>query len=149
MVIVALQLMFSLVGIFWRAPLVYPITEVVVYAIMFYFVYMGLSLLNDNYPDTPLTTRQRRHFNWLFLINFLLITYLFAQVIAEARRVFPWILEIEAGTGTYIRTLTVLVINIFVFLLHVVFLGGMFQLRRVIYQNTMKNWYNQFDGGKK
>jgi len=148
MVLVALQLMLSVVGIFWRKQLVYPITEVLAYGVIFLFVYMGLSLLNYNYPDTPLTQKQRKNFNWLFLINFLLIAYLFAQLIAEWRRAFPLISEINAASGAFLTVFSMLLINLLIFVLHVIFLGGMYQLRRVIYQNTMNSFYSPFDEEK-
>lgn len=149
MVLVAFQMMLSLAGLFYRKQLIYPVTEGIAYNLIFFFVYMGLSLLNYNYPDTPLTQKQKRNFNWLFLINFLLIAYLFAQLIAEWRVVIPWITLVEGSFFNYLSLVAMLVMNIFIFVLHLVFLGGMFQLRRVIYQNTMKNWYNQFDEEKK
>ncbi len=149
MVLVAFEMMLSVSGIFFRTKLIYPITETLAYAVMFFFVYMGLSMLNYNYPDTPLTAKQKRNFNWLFLVNFLLIAYLFAQVIVEWRRVIPWISLIEGRTIDYISVLTTLLLTMLVFVLHVIFLGGMYTLRRVIYQNTMDGWYRQFDEEKK
>jgi hypothetical protein len=149
MVLVALQLMLGVSGIFYRKNIIFPITEVLAYGVIFIFVYMGLSILNYNYPDTPLTPKQRRNFNWLFLLNFLLIAYLFGQVVSEWRRVIPWITLIEGRFLDYLSLVTMLIMNIIIFVLHLVFLGGMYQLRRVIYQNTMNNWYNQFEDEKK
>jgi len=149
LVLVALLLMLGLRGLFFSLKIVYPITELLCYGVMFLFVYMGLSLLNYNYPDTPLTPRQRRNFNWLFLINFLLIAYLFGQLVSEWKLVVPWITLVKAKYSDYLSALTMLVINILVFVLHVVFLGGMFKLRRVIHENTMNSWYNQFEEEKK
>lgn len=149
MVLVACQLMLSVTGLFWRKQLVYPITEIIAYSIIFFFVYMGLSLLNDNYPDTPLTPKQKRNFNYLFIVNFLLIAYLFAQVIAEWRRVVPYLFEMELTIRSYIILSAMLAMNLVIFALHLVFLVGMFNLRRAIYRNTMHTWYNQFDEEKK
>jgi hypothetical protein len=149
MVLVALLLVLGVRGIFYRSKIIFPITEVLAYGTIFFFVYMGLSLLNYNYPDTPLTPRQRRHFNWLFLVNFLLVAYLFGQLISEWRRVIPWITLVEGRFLNYFSLLTMLIMNFVIFILQLVFLGGMFQLRRVIHQNTVNNWYNQFDDEKK
>jgi hypothetical protein len=149
MVLVGLQLMLSLSGIFYRTKIIYPVTELLAYGVIFFFVYMGLSLLNYNYPDTPLTPRQRRNFNWLFLINFLLVAYLFGQLISEWRRVIPWITLMEGKFFNYLSFMAGLIMNFVIFILHLVFLGGMYQLRSVIYQNTMNNWYNQFEDEKK
>lgn len=149
MVLVALQLMLSVSSIFWRKQLVYPITETLAYGVIFVFVYMGLSILNYNYPDNPLTPRQKRNFNWLFLINFLLIAYVFAQLLVEFKGVFPMIFEIEAPLRTYLLLGALVLINLLIFVLHLVFLGGMYKLRRIIYENTVTQWVNQFDEEKK
>lgn len=149
MVLVALQLMLSVSSLFWRAQLIYPITESVAYTLIFIFVYMGLAILNDNYPDVPLTPKQKRHFNWLFLLNFLLIAYVFAQLLVEWKGVFPIIFEIEAPLRTYIMLISLVTINLLIFILHLVFLGGMYKLRRTIYENTVNQWVNQFDEEKK
>lgn len=149
LVLVALQMMLSVAGLFYRGDIIYPITESIAYGIIFFFIYMGLSMLNYNYPDTPLTPRQKRNFNWLYLVNFLLIAYLFAQVITEWRNVVPLLVITEAKMVHYVSWSSMLIINIVIFILHLVFLGGMFQLRKVIYQHTMNNWYNQFDEEKK
>lgn len=149
MVLVALQLMLGVSGLFYRSKIIYPLTETLAYGIMFIFVYMGLSLLNYNYPDQPLTPKQRRNFNWLFLVNFLLVAYLFGQLISEWRRVIPWITLVEGSFRVYLSLLTMLVMNFVIFILHIVFLGGMYQLRRVIHQNTMNNWIDQFGDEKK
>jgi hypothetical protein len=149
MVLVAFQMMIAVAGIFYRKQSIFPISEAIAYGLIFFFVYMGLSLLNYNYPDTPLTPRQKRNFNWLFLINFLLVAYLFGQLLKEWRVVIPWIALVEGSFFNYLSLVAMLVMNLVIFVLHLLFLGGMYQLRRVIYQNTMNNWYNQFEDEKK
>lgn len=149
MVLVALQLMLGVSGMFYRKQLIFPITEAIAYGIIFIFVYMGLSLLNYNYPDVPLTPKQRRNFNWLFIINFLLVAYVFGQFLSEWRVVVPWLMLVEGSLANYLSLIAMLVTDGVIFILHLVFLGGMYQLRRVIYQNTMNKWYSQFDEEKK
>lgn len=149
LVLVALLLMLGLRGLFFSLKIIYPITEILCYGVIFFFVYMGLSLLNYNYPDTPLTPKQRKQFNWLFLVNFLLVAYLFGQLISAWRGVIPYITLMQGKFSNYLSILTMPVVEAVVFVLHLVFLGGMFQLRRVIYQNTMNSWYNQFEEEKK
>jgi hypothetical protein len=149
MVLVALQLVLGVSGIFYRKQIIFPLTEALAYGIVFIFVYTGLSLLNYNYPDSPLTTSQRRNFNWLFLINFLLIAYLFGQLLTAARWIIPFLPFIKGGFLRYLSVVSWLLIDLAIFVLHIIFLLGMYQLRRVIYQNTMNSWYNQFDEEKK
>ena len=145
LVLVAVQLVLGISGIFYRSQVIYPITEAVCYGLIFVFVYMGLSILNYNYPDTPLSNAQRRNFNWLFLLNFLLIAYLFGQLVTEVKYVFPWLPYVTGGLIMYLRFISTLLLDLFIFLLHLVFLVGMYQLRRAIYTNTTKSWIEQFD----
>ncbi len=62
----------------WRAWISF-----ICYALVFVFLCQGLSILNDNYPDSPLTLSQKRRFNLLFLVNFLLIAFLFSKVVGS------------------------------------------------------------------
>lgn len=125
-------------------PLLYLI-NMLAYTAVFLFVYHGLSILNYNYPDTPLSARQKRLFNVLYLINFLLVAFLFARVVndwwmvhlvfdPESRRDYAW----------YVMT-ALLLISWFIFIIHLVTLAGMFRLRRFIHENTINTWYDQFD----
>jgi len=51
--------------------------------------YSFLNVLNNNYPDKPITGRQKNVFNWLFLLNFLLVAFLFGVLFAEYRELHP------------------------------------------------------------
>ena len=44
-----------------------------------------LNVFNNNYPDKPIVGKQKSFFNWLFLLNFLLLAFLFALIFAEYR----------------------------------------------------------------
>ena len=149
MVLVAFQSMLGVAGIFYRKKIIFPLTEAIAYGFIFIFVYMGLSLLNYNYPDTPLSNTQRKYFNWLFLINVLLVAYLFGQFITEAKFVFLLFRFVTGGFLNYASFMSWFLVDLVIFVLHIVFLVGMYQLRRSIYQNTMNNWYNQFDAENK
>src|SRR5437016_4358894 len=81
LLLVAFQGMFSISRLFYRHSIFLSMIEIITYTLVFLFVYQGLSLLNYNYPDVPLSPKQKRSFNGLFIINFLLIAFLFAQVI--------------------------------------------------------------------
>jgi hypothetical protein len=124
--------------------LLYLIT-LLAYISMFLFVYHGLSILNYNYPDTPLTAKQKRLFNILYLINFLLIAFLFARVVNDwwmVRYVFS---PDRSRDSTWFVMLGFLLISWFIFIIHLITLGGMFRLRRSIHENTINTWYDQFD----
>ncbi len=145
MVLVAFQWMLAISGLFYAGYVAFHAVGVVIYSITFMFVYSGLSLLNDNYPDTPLSDRQRRWFNWLYLVNVLFIAYLFARLIEFGRVVWPYLGKKFLSFSDYLSLLTYPLLHLFIFSFHIVFLAGMFQLRRVIYRNTMHNWYQQFE----
>ena len=115
------------------------------YTFIFTYLCQGLSILNDNYPDTPLSIQQKRRFNILFLLNFLLIAFLFSKVVG-AWWVFPFITQVGSLRGSLLYSLLFLVtLAVFMFIFHLVFLYGMYRLRQLIHQNTVTSWYQQFD----
>jgi hypothetical protein len=95
----------------------------------------------------PLSPKQKRWFNILYLINFILIAFLFAQIVNSW-----WMTQIvfdkatfTSNKGTWFYATGLLLVSWFIFIIHFVFLAGMFRLRRFIYQNTINTWYQQFD----
>jgi hypothetical protein len=122
--------------------------EIIVYILMFVFLYQGLSLLNYNYPDIPLTDKQKRQFNLLFLVNFLVIAFLFAMVVSEYRLMMPLFVFVTDSFKASLAVSSYFLFTTLVFLFHLVFLFGMYTLRRGIYQRTIDTWYHQFDENK-
>jgi hypothetical protein len=149
LVMVSLQAMLALVDLFfYNSTIWYSLAGVVIYSVMFFFIYQGLSLLNDNFPDVPLTDKQKLLFNRLFLINFLLIAWLFAKVVNNWW-VIPFVSEVnKSPVLSMMGLLAPLLLSAVTFILHLVFLWGMIRLRRVIYQNTVSTWVEQFDESK-
>lgn len=144
LVLVALQLLLSVLNLFYGS-IWFPLLGILVYAAVFYFVYNGLSVINYNFPDTPLSPKQKQIFNRLFIINFLLIAYLFAQVV-NSWWIIPFVIEADKmRLLTLLGVLLPFISAALIFILHLVFMGGMIQLRRTIHQNTVTNWYQQFD----
>lgn len=145
LVLVAFQGMLAISRLFSNQSIVMVLVELLVYTCVFVFVYDGLSLLNYNYPDIPLSPKQKRSFNLLFLLNFLFVAFLFARVVNT------WdVLSVlfAAGHLTARNWFLIIVYFIspwFVFVIHLVFLAGMFRLRRTIHKNTISSWYQQFD----
>lgn len=148
LILVVLQLLLSILDLFYGPGIGYAIAGIIVYALIFYFVYHGLSLINYNFPDTPLTPKQKQTFNRLFVVNFIIIAYLFARVLNNWY-IVPLVMEVEnIKFSSLLAVLFPFISATLVFILHLVFLGGMVQLRRVIHQNTLNSWYNQFDDSK-
>ncbi|MBO9200894.1 MULTISPECIES: hypothetical protein [Niastella] len=147
LILVAFKAMLSLRVLFSQANALVGIINIIAYALVFIFVYHGLSMLNYNYPDVPLSPKQKRWFNILFLINFILIAFLFAQIVNNW-----WMIQFVFDMGTFnaskaawLYGTALFSISWFIFIIHFVFLTGMYKLRRLIYENTVNTWYNEFD----
>lgn len=131
--------------LFTRDNVLLYFVNTIAYTMVFLFVYQGLSILNYNYPDQPLSPKQKRVFNLLYLINFILIAFLFAQVVNDWWMVrFVFDPAIAKSTAWYVMT-AFLLMSWVIFIIHLITLGGMFKLRRHIYQNTVNTWYDQFN----
>jgi hypothetical protein len=144
LILVAFKGIYSFSHLFFGTNKLVSSIDMIAYALVFIFVYQGLSMLNYNYPDIPLSPKQKRSFNILYLINFILIAYLFAQVVNNW-----WILPYVFKSGIiknywYIMG-SQLLSPWLIFIIHLVFLGGMYNLRRLIHQNTISSWYEQFE----
>jgi hypothetical protein len=145
LVLVAFKGILSFSQFFYTSSKVVSLIDIVAYFLIFLFVYHGLSMLNYNYPDVPLSPKQKRLFNILYLINFILIAYLFAQVVNSWWMV-SFVFDPANPSNQYRLTLTALLLfSWFIFIIHLVFLAGMFRLRRLIHENTISTWYEQFD----
>jgi len=153
MIVVSLELILSVGGLFNQKFFFFSLFSTLVYFLIFVFLYQGLSLINYNYPDTPLSQRQKKSFNWLYLLNFLLIAFLFGQIVNEWRTTIPiWLILEEANEvslSDYLFYGYSFLIAILLFIFHIIFLGGMYNLRRLIYQNTIETWKEQFADTKK
>ena len=145
LVLVAFKGMMSVSGVFYKTNLVVNFINAIAYSCVFLFVYHGLSMLNYNYPDIPLSPKQKRWFNILYLVNFLLIAFLFAQIVNTW-----WMGELIVHSARVVNRFWFMLTSQFllawfIFTIHLLVLGGMFRLRRLIYQNTISTWYQQFE----
>jgi hypothetical protein len=147
LILVAFKGMFSLREIFIQGNALVGFINILAYMLVFIFVYHGLSMLNYNYPDVPLSPKQKRWFNILYLLNFILIAFLFAQVV-NVWWMVPFVFDlinISKNKGVWFYITAMVLISWGIFIMHLIFLVGMFKLRRVIYENTINTWYDQFD----
>jgi hypothetical protein len=145
LILVAFKGMLSFSQLLYRGSILISCIDTVAYGLVFLFVYHGLSMLNYNYPDTPLTPRQKRMFNILYLINFILIAYLFAQVV-NSWWIVPIVFDPEhLGNRSMLILTALLLFSWVIFIIHLIILAGMFRLRRFIHENTVSTWYEQFD----
>lgn len=144
LILVAFKGIYSFSRLFYGGNNLIYFIDMISHTMVFFFVYHGLSILNYNYPDIPLSTKQKRSFNILYLINFLLIAYLFAQVVSNWWMV-PYLLNTNIIKNYWYIQAGQLIFPCFIFIIHLALLAGMFRLRRTIYQNTINSWYEQFD----
>jgi hypothetical protein len=147
LILVAFKGMLAFGEVFYQSNVVVGIIGIIAYTLVFIFVFNGLSMLNYNFPDIPLSPKQKRWFNILYLINFILIAFLFAQVVNSwwmTGFVFDKT-SFSSNKSAWFFTTALLLVSWLVFIIHFVFLAGMFKLRRLIYQNTINTWYQQFD----
>ena len=107
---------------------------------------LGLQLLFSNYPDKAVAGRQKTAFNWLYLLNFLLLAFLFGLMFSEWN-------DIELMTILLDKKPTDLPFNIWVpFLLYTclllfqfIILYGLYVLRRQLYINAYKAKQFEFE----
>lgn len=144
MTLVVLMLLISMSGVIYGDNIAWRLFESVCYALMIAFLYLGLTILNDNYPDTSLTNRQRRSFNLLFLVNFLLVAFLFAKVIVQWRYATGMLNDYELTARGKLMVLVPLVIAISVFVVNLVYLAGMYRLRLQIHANALRQINDDF-----
>lgn len=100
---------------------------------------LGINLVNNNYPEEPVEGRQKKVFNRLFLLNFVLLTFLFGFIIAEIRSMNQFVVRIgrsffEIPVGLFIMLLVYLAMLIF----QLIILYGLYRLRLELYSNFMK-----------
>jgi len=148
LLLVATQLMIYAGRLFMGRTIIFSLIEILVHTLLFLFLYQGLSILNYNYPDTPLSVKQKRQFNILFLLNFLLIAFLFGHVVNQWRLIAPIIGFVSGGFRGYLALCSVFLFTTIIFIFHLIFLAGMYRLRREIYRQTTETWYSQFDENK-
>ncbi len=149
LIAVGLQLILSAGGLFNRQHILFLSVSVIIYLIIFSFVYQGLLLINYNYPETPLGPKQKKVFNWLYLLNFLAIAFLFGQLISQWKLTVPFLKMIHGGWLDWLLFSFSLLQAGAIFAFHILFLIGMYLLRRVIYQNTIESWQEQFSDSEK
>jgi hypothetical protein len=144
MIMVLFMLVISVGGIFYGGNIFWRIFEGLCYGLMMLFLYQGFNILNDHYPDTPLSLAQKRNFNVLFLLNFLLIAFLFAKVIVQWRFVRSIISGLTLEPKGQFLVFLPLLMATMVFVLNVVHLAGMYKLRIMIQENNQKKIDDEF-----
>jgi hypothetical protein len=124
---------------FFRSGGFSELARLILFVFIFMLTILALNIINNNYPDTPVTGKQKTNFNRLFLLNFLFLVFLFGIIIAEYR-------ELSSVAALFGRTVFQLPFNLYIpFFIHLLILFfqlailyGLYELRRELYFNFMK-----------
>lgn len=124
---------------FFQDPRFASFARIILFVFIFLLTTLAVNILSNNYPDTPVTGKQKTNFNRLFLLNFLFLVFLFGIIFAEYREMKL----IARLTGKSILELPFemflpLLINLVTLVFQFILLYGLYQLRRELYFNFMK-----------
>ena len=103
---------------------------------------LTIAIYNNNYPDKPVDGRQKKYFNRIFLINFLLIAFLFGFVFRDYRDGILQSRTLGVGSGFDLVFFIPFIISCCTLIFHFSILYGLYWLRRQI-NNTISS--KQFD----
>ena len=141
--LITVFLSFTSLIYFGRTGYPYFFMEAVFFILMASLAILGLSLLSSNYPDRPVRGKQKTVFNWLYLLNFLLLAFLFGLVFASINEVN--MVATVLGKSVFLlplQLLTPLIVNITILVFQFFILYGLYALRRQLFLNASAR---QFD----
>lgn len=126
------------------------ILEMTAFALMASFAIFALNLLNTNYPDKPVAGKQKSIFNWLFLLNFLLVAFLFAHFFSNYRLLtqLTWLFGGSVFSLPF-RFWWPTLLFIFLILFQFTLLYGLYILRRLLYLNFFSHQQFEFEDSRK
>jgi len=122
---------------------IYTFIVVLLFVLIFMLTILAIGILNNNYPDVPVSGKQKTSFNRLFLLNFLFLVFLFGIIIAEYRALDS--LATFAGRSVFglpLKLLSYLMGNVIVLIFQFIIFYGLYHLRRELYINFTRK---QFD----
>ena len=114
------------------------IVAVLLFSSIFMLTILAINLLNNNYPDNPVEGRQKKIFNRLFLLNFVLLTFLFGFIISEIREIKQLATVADKNFFAFSPGIFVtLALYSVMLILQLVVLFGLYKLRVELYDNFM------------
>jgi len=124
--------------------------ETIAFALVASLAIFALNLLNTNYPDKPVVGKQKSIFNWLFLINFLLLAFLFAHFFAD----YNGLRVLSSLTGRSIFSFSFrfwwpVILFGATIIFQFIILYGLYILRRLLYLNFYEARQFEFEGKEK
>lgn len=144
-VICALQILLTLsesgistIWLFISNNPVYYFINASAYILMLLLAVLGLNIINNNYPDHPIVDVQKNRFNWLFILNFLLLSFSSGHLIAQYRALNRLYFFTGSLKSLPYSDLLTFFMYLFNFIFHIIILYGLFFLRRLIYNNYLQ-----------
>ena len=141
LILAVFQCFFSLIG-FLSGQFVF-LFQAIAFGLIALLPIFTFILISNNFPDKIIAGKQRKNFNRIFLINFLLIAFLFGFFFQDLRQAQA--IAKDAGTPFYkldILFLGGLLISFTTLLFHFFILYGLYWLRNHINYNASRK---QFD----
>jgi len=128
----------SLINLF-RTTLFGDVAGILLFLLVTSLAVFAVNVLNNNYPDIPISGKQKKTFNWLFLLNFIFLAILFGFIFSEYRslRIFSNLINRrfpELPFHLFIRFAALICILFF----QLVVLYGLYLLRLRLYDNFLK-----------
>ena len=102
---------------------------------------LTIAIYNNNYPDKPVDGRQKKYFNRIFLINFLLIAFLFGFVFRDYQDAILQSGSLDSVSEPLVFFIP-FIISCCILIFHFSILYGLYWLRRQINNNVSSR---QFD----
>jgi len=134
----------SLIGLIQDGDFIY-LLQAIAFAIIAALPVQVFIIFSNNYPDKRIEGKQKRNFNRLFLINALLLAFLFGFVFYDYQEAFytPGPDEVFSVGALYQPVyIQDLIVSITMLVFHFVVLYGLFWLRTTINMNVNSR---QFD----
>ena len=125
----------SLISLFKSGEFYFAL-ETCFFLLMASLAIFGLNLYNTNFPDRPVVGRQKSVFNWLFLLNFLLLAFLFALFFSSYSQLQSIAILLGRSFFTLpVRLLLTFLIPFSLLAFQFIILYGLYTLRRKLYEN--------------
>jgi hypothetical protein len=141
MIIAAFVLFKSLIDLFKDTGFG-DVARIFVFLMILSISILAINILNNNYPDIPVQGKQKRTFNWLFLLNFLFLAFLFGFITSEYKSVKQIAAIFNEGIFEMsFEWFITLIAYILVLIFQLIILYGLYVLRRKLYDNFMKQGF--------
>lgn len=110
---------------------------IICFALVAIFSIFGFNMVNNNYPNKPVTGNQKSWFNRLFLLNFLLLAFLFTWFFISLRDYNKFTSCFTSQTPPLSLKLAV-ISTALMLTFQFIILFGMYSLRRLLFINAYR-----------